>query len=259
MTGKPPDLSIVIPAYNEAARLPASLARLRDFLAARPESSEVILVADGSTDATVPIAAAAARDAPFPLCVRANPVNRGKGHCVAEGVRMAAGRRVLMTDVDLSTPLEDLDRLAPWLDRGYAVAIGSRLLRGEGTQVERSTRRALAGWAFGLLAGRLVLPGIRDSQCGFKLFEGQAAHRIFEQLTVERFAFDVEVLAIATTLGYRIAEVPVSWHENRQSKVRLARDTRIMVRDLLQIRRRLRSGAYVSTADGSADGTPPPR
>jgi dolichyl-phosphate beta-glucosyltransferase len=245
---KGPEISVVIPAYNEADRLPATLARLGAFLTDRREASEVIVVADGSTDETVAIAAAAARHMPCPLSVRAQPGNRGKGHCVAQGVRLAAGRRILMTDADLSTPLEELDRLTPWLDRGYAVAIGSRHLRGEGTRVGRKARRALTGWVFALLTSRLVLPGIRDTQCGFKLFEADAARSIFARLTVERFAFDVEVLVIATALGYRVAEVPVSWREDPQSTVRLARDASSMVRDLLRIRRRLLAGAYAVTS-----------
>jgi len=248
MSGKPPDLSVVIPAYNEAARLPATLSRLRAFLVGRPEVSEVVIVADGSTDETVAIAAAAARDMPFPLCVRAHPTNRGKGHCVAQGVWLAAGRRILMTDADLSVPLEELDRLAPWLDRGYAVAIGSRTLRGEGTEVTRGLRRAAAGWVFTCLVSRALRTGVQDSQCGFKLFEAEAAREIFARLTVERFAFDVEALVIAAALGYRVIEVAVSWHEDPLSKVRLFRDAQRMARDVFRIRRQIRAGAYAAPA-----------
>ncbi len=246
-----PDLSIVIPAYNEAQRLPATLARLQTFLAGRAERAEVIVVANGSTDDTAAIAAATARQTPLRISVRANPTNRGKGHCVAEGVGMAAGRRILMTDADLSTPPEELDRLAAWLDRGYAVAIGSRALRAQGVRVVRSPRRAAAGWVFRRLASSLVLPGILDSQCGFKLFDAGAARDIFACLTVGRFAFDVEVLVIARALGYRVAEVPVSWREDARSKVRLVRDSYAMARDLLWIRRQLRAGSYAVSPDGS--------
>jgi len=245
-----PEITILIPAYNEAARIPDTLSAIQVFLKSRPEPCEVILITDGSTDETATIAEESARKGALPIRVLANPINHGKGFCVAQGVQLARGAHILMTDADLSTPLEELDRLTPWLDRGYAVAIGSRLLREEGTRVERSLRRAMVGRVFGLLTSRLVLSGFRDTQCGFKLFEAEAARAIFRRLTIHRFAFDVEVLVIAEALGFRIAEVPISWREDPRSKVRLFRDAFCMVRDLIRIRRKLKNGIYHHSSKG---------
>jgi dolichyl-phosphate beta-glucosyltransferase len=246
---KRPALSIVIPAFNEAIRLPMTLAKLGAFVAGRPEVIEIIVVADGSTDDTVRIAETAAKESSTPILVRANSANHGKGYCVAQGVQMANGSRLLMTDADLSTPLTEVDRLAPSLNRGYAVAVGSRILRGKGILVERSSRRAVVGKLFALLTSRLVATGIHDTQCGFKLFETESARNIFARLTVNRFAFDVEVLVIAAAQGYRVAEIPVSWREDPRSNVHLLRDSCDMFQDLLRIRRQLRTGIYSAARD----------
>ena len=246
LSAPPPHLSVVIPAFNEARRLPATLERIQTFLLARRMSAEILVVADGSTDGTAAVVdAMAGLPGGVPLRVLANPVNRGKGYAVTQGVFHARGERILMSDADLSTPIQELERLASWLDRGWKIAIGSRVLPGP-REVRRSGRRALIAQVFNWLASRIALSGFSDTQCGFKLFESEAARTIFSRLTIDRFAFDVEVLAIAKILEYPVAEVPVAWYEDPDSRVHMLRDSLGMVRDLFRIRAQLRSKAYLA-------------
>lgn len=211
-----PSLSIVIPAYNEAARLPATLRRIREYLRARPGSHEMIVVDDGSRDDT----SAAARGLDFPgLQVLRTETNRGKGHAVRRGMLFARGDVRLMTDADLSTPIEDLDRLLIRLDEGYDVAIGSRAVAGADVQVHQTFYRETAGRAFNLLVRLLALPGLHDTQCGFKVWTAAAAQEVFGAGHLDGFCFDVEALYIARKRGRRIAEVPVTWRNDAATRV----------------------------------------
>jgi dolichyl-phosphate beta-glucosyltransferase len=213
-----PRLSVVIPAYNEAARLPASLRRLREYLEAGDGSHEIVVVDDGSTDGT----AERAREVGGPdVVVVCNERNRGKGFSVRRGMLMARGERRLMTDADLSTPIEELPRLMARLDAGDDVAIASRALAGARIEVHQPWLRENAGRLFNFLVRALALPGLKDTQCGFKLWTAEAAREAFSRARLDGFSFDVEVLFIASRRGRRIAEVPVVWRNDAATRVGL--------------------------------------
>ncbi|MCL4223312.1 MAG: glycosyltransferase family 2 protein [Myxococcales bacterium] len=231
-----PSLSLVIPAYNEAARIGPTLARVTAFLDARAERYEVIVVDDGSRDATRDVVTAIARERPrvrlLPL-----PANAGKGAAVRAGVLASRGRDVLFSDADLSTPIEELERLEAALRAGADVAIGSRAVPGD-VHREQPLLRRLQGRGFHLVVRALgfrAVAAIRDTQCGFKLFRGPVARALFGELTLAGFAFDVELLELAHD-RFRIAEVPVAWTHADGSKVRPGVDALRMLRDLTRIR-----------------------
>ncbi len=235
-----PALSVVIPAYNEERRLPASLARIRGFLEARAQSFEIVVADDGSRDATAAVAEAAG--GPWLRVLRAER-NRGKGHAVRRGMLEARGGRRLMTDADLSTPMEELPSLEARLDRGFDVAIGSRAVTGARIEVRQSAFRETAGRAFNVLVRLLLLPGIRDTQCGFKLFTAAAAQAAFEPVRLAGFSFDVEAIYIARRRGLRVAEVPVLWRNDVATRVGGLSGTRAFL-DLLRIRLNAARGRY---------------
>jgi dolichyl-phosphate beta-glucosyltransferase len=227
------DLSVVVPCYNEEARLPASLLRLASFLERHGGDFELILVDDGSADRTLEIIQEAGQRLPY-VQVLALP-HRGKGAALAEGVQRSRGRLVLVSDADFSTPIEELSRLEEAIAEGADVAIGSRAAPGA-REVDQPLHRRLMGKAFNLLVQALLLPGIWDTQCGFKLFRGPVARQLFAQLRTAGFAFDVEVLYRARRSGHRVREVPVRWINSPSSRVSLVRDARNMAFDLLRIR-----------------------
>ena len=201
---QPPALSLVIPAYNEEKRLPVSLARIADWLGSRSPASpaEVIIVDDGSSDRTAAVAEKTAAGLGLPFRVIRLPRNLGKGAAVRAGVLEARGNHVLVTDADLSTPIEEVDKL---LAAGAPVAIGSRGVDATLVKQRQSLFRVASGKLFNGLVQLLVVSGIRDTQCGFKLFRADAAQEVFTRATVDRFAFDVEALLLARRLGYHIA------------------------------------------------------
>jgi dolichyl-phosphate beta-glucosyltransferase len=233
-------LSVVIPAWNEEARLPATLARITGYLTPRGQTFEVLVVDDGSTDATASVVLSL--DSPVVRLLR-SASNRGKGHAVREGMLAARGERRLMTDADLSTPIEDLPRLEQALAEGASVAIGSRALPGSHVLVRQGTFREGMGRLFNLAVRALLLPDLKDTQCGFKLFTAQAAMDAFSATRLEGFCFDVEALVAARARGHRIAEVPVTWRNDAATRVGLWKGARAFV-DLLGIRDRRRRGAY---------------
>lgn len=213
-----PELSVVIPCYNEEQRLPRTIEQVERYLAKAGTSYELILVDDGSSDGTRRIMEAAAeRNASVRL--EALPQNRGKGRALAEGVAVAGGAEVLVTDADLSTPIEELDKLRAELRKGAGVAIASRALRGSRVEVSQPIYRVLMGKAFNLLVQVVLLPGIWDTQCGFKLFRADVAHDAFAKLTTDGFGYDPEVLYRAKKQGVWIAEVPVVWRNSAPTKV----------------------------------------
>jgi dolichyl-phosphate beta-glucosyltransferase len=237
-----PALSVVIPAYNEAQRLPRSLERLRSFLDARGARYEILVADDGSRDGTAAAAARAGADA---VRVLEGGTNRGKGHAVRRGMLAATGQRRLMTDADLSTPIEELQRLEAALDAGADVAIGSRAVAGARVEVRQGAFRESAGRAFNRLVRALLLPGILDTQCGFKLWTGPAAVRAFTPLRLDGFSFDVEALYVARRAGLRIAEVPVVWRNDAASRVSGLGGMRAFL-DLATIRLNAARGRYGS-------------
>jgi dolichyl-phosphate beta-glucosyltransferase len=228
-------LSIVVPAYNESGRLPGSLRRIREHFDAAGEEYEVIVVDDGSADDTYAAACALADGWPQLSVVRFER-NRGKGAAVREGMLRARGEHRLFTDADLSTPLEELPRLRAELQGGTHVAIGSRGLADSQIEVHQQMRRELMGRTYNRLLQLIVLPGIHDSQCGFKVFTADAAVACFEPLRTMRFGFDAEVLLRAQGMGWRIAEVPVRWRHVEASRVNSVRDASRMLFDLLLLR-----------------------
>jgi dolichyl-phosphate beta-glucosyltransferase len=244
-----PELSVVVPAYNEAARLPATVARLERYLAERPH--EILIVDDGSTDGTVEAAQAAAQ---APLVVLRNEGNRGKGYSVRRGMLAARGARRLMTDADLSTPIEELARLEAGLDAGHDVAIGSRALPGARIEVRQPWYRENMGRLFNVFVRALALPGLRDTQCGFKLFSARAAEAVFAAARLDGFSFDVEALFIARQLGYGIAELPVVWRNDAATRVGLRGGFQAFP-DLLRIRLNGWRGYYEPSAAAGGEPT----
>lgn len=238
-----PDLSIVVPAYNESARLPRMLRDTRAWLDANGRRAEIIVVDDGSLDDTSGVVRRMMTDQPALRLVRL-PQNRGKGFAVRTGVLNAEGSRILFADADGATPIEELLRLEAALDDGAAVAIGSRALASTTTAVKARLLRVAAGRLFHLVVGTLTVRGYRDTQCGFKLFTREAALSIFPRMRMEGFSFDVEVLLLAERLDLAVSEVAVNWEHQPGSKVRVVRDGLIMTRDLFTIRARLLRGDY---------------
>jgi dolichyl-phosphate beta-glucosyltransferase len=230
-------LSVVVPAYDESGRLPGSLQRMRAYLDAAGEEYEVIVVDDGSSDATYALSTALAAEWPE-LQVRRFERNRGKGAAVREGMLNARGEHRLFSDADLSTPLDELPKLRAALQGDTHIAIASRGLAESQIVVRQQKRRELMGRTYNRLLQLLVLPGIHDSQCGFKVFTAQAAVACFEPLRTERFGFDAEVLLRARSFGWRIAEVPVRWQHVEASRVNSVRDASRMLYDLVLLRLR---------------------
>jgi len=230
-----PQLTVVVPAYLEGHRIGASVLALR---AALGDDVEIIVVDDGSPDTTGEAAKEAGAD------VIRLPVNKGKGAAVRVGVLAAAAPTVVFTDADLSYAPSQVARLVAELEGGADVVVGSRRHVGTTTLVRPGRLREISGRVFNLFT-RLVLPrGFSDTQCGLKGFRRDAGRAIFERATVDGFAFDVEVLWLASHLGYRVVEVPVELDSAAGSTVRLPREVVRMLRDLVRIRRRASDGGY---------------
>jgi len=234
-----PALSVVIPAYDEALRLPATLARVREHLAARGVSHEIVVVDDGSSDATADVARA---EGDLVRVLRHEP-NRGKGYAVRRGMLASTGDRRLMTDADLSTPIEELVKLEAEIDRGSDVAIGSRAVAGARIEVHQPAYREAMGRLFNVLVQALLLPGLADTQCGFKLFTAAAAETAFGACRLDGFSFDVEALYVARRRGLRVVEVPVVWRNDAATRVGLGGGGAAFA-DLLRIRYLALRGAY---------------
>jgi len=240
-----PALSIVIPAYNEQARLPDTLAQVLAYLdSSRVSDPEVIVVDDGSRDGTAALVEEWSRKDARVRLVK-NPGNRGKGYSVKHGMLEARNEWVLFSDADLSAPIEEFDKLWAAVEREQAaVAIGSRALNRKLIGVRQSLFRETAGRFFNLVV-RLVcgLP-FWDTQCGFKLFRRDAAREVFSRLQLERFGFDVEALFIARLKRHKTIEVPVRWNHAEGTKVSMFRDSVDMFLDLLRVRRNQLLGKY---------------
>jgi glycosyltransferase involved in cell wall biosynthesis len=237
-------ISIVIPAYNEEKRLPSTLARIVEYMgASRVPFTEILVVDDGSRDGTVAAASDFARSHP---CVRLlrNPGNRGKGYSVRHGMLEAQGDWVLFTDADLSSPIEEIEKLIEAADRNSAqVVIGSRAVDRSLVGVHQPPLREYAGRFFNVVMRLITGLPFLDTQCGFKLFEREAARRIFSLQRLERFGFDPELLYIAQRLGYRVVEAPVRWNDVAGSKVGALQGLNGFI-DLLRIRRNHWAGRY---------------
>ena len=228
-------LSIVIPCYNEEQRLPRTLDYIERYMDGRNPSYELILVDDGSADGTRLIMDSAAKRHRA-VRVEVLPQNRGKGRALAVGVAAARGKEILVTDADLSTPIEELEKLQAAIDAGAGVAIASRALRGSRVELAQPIYRVIMGKAFNLMVQVLLLPGIWDTQCGFKLFRADVAHDAFAALSTDGFGYDPEVLYRARKKGVRIVEVPVVWRNSAPTKVSPIQSSFDMLRHILRVR-----------------------
>jgi dolichyl-phosphate beta-glucosyltransferase len=215
MNSKNPDLSVIIPAFNEELRLGSTLERVAAYLEGRGIDYEILVADDGSLDGTVGVAEAF--DGRAVRLVRL-PENRGKGAALKLGVGESRGRRVLISDADLSTPIEDLERLEAHLER-TAVVFGSRAVSGSEVTRHQPFYREFMGKTFNRLLLLFGIRGVRDTQCGFKLLEGEVARHLFQRLVTPGFAYDVELLWLARRFGHEVAEVGVSWHNSPSSRV----------------------------------------
>jgi glycosyltransferase involved in cell wall biosynthesis len=229
-----------MPAFDEEARIHPSLQEILDFLDSRPETAELLVVDDGSTDGTARVASS------FGERVRIirNEVNRGKGYSVRRGFLEAGGEWVLFTDADLSTPIRELDTLLEVGREGADVVIGSRALDRSKILVHQSRLRELAGILFNRIVRLTLRLPFYDTQCGFKLFRRSKCRRVFELQRIPGFGFDPEVLFLAERRGLVIREVPVTWSNDAATRVRLVRDALTMFSNIVQIRWNWIRGKY---------------
>jgi dolichyl-phosphate beta-glucosyltransferase len=237
----PPLLSIIIPAHNEENRLPASLEAIKQFLAGQSFAAEVIVVENGSTDGTLQLAESYQIKIPYLKVFHEE--QRGKGLAVKRGMLEAEGDYRFICDTDLSMPISEVNKFLPPLLSGVEVAIASREAPGAVRYNEPSYRH-LVGRAFNLMVRIMALPGLQDTQCGFKMFRADVAQKVFPLQTLAGMSFDVEVLFITRKMGYRITEVPIPWYFNADSRVRLIRDSFRMFFDLITIRFNSLGGRY---------------
>jgi glycosyltransferase involved in cell wall biosynthesis len=246
MSQRPPKLSIIIPAYNEEKRLGRTLTRIREYFAGRPTGPveiELIVVDDGSTDGTLQVARDWAREMPS-LRLVSNRVNHGKGYSVRRGILEARGCIALFTDADLSTPIEESEKLFAAIEAGNDVAVGSRAIDRSLIAVHQSWFREVAGMIFNGLVRLLTGLRFHDTQCGFKAFVRERCRIVFEQQRIEGFGFDPEILFLVRRHGLRTAEVPVRWAHDPGSKVHVLSDSLRMFADLLYIRWNWLLGSY---------------
>ena len=235
VASEPLDLTIVVPAYNEEARVDASLAEIGRFLDGLKRRAEVLVVDDGSSDQTAErVTRFCGSDSRIRLLRL--PENRGKGAAVREGVLAAEGRLVLISDADLSTPLDELSKLEAALNDGYDIAIGSRGLATSDIRRRQPFYREAMGKTFNRIIRTLLLDGFEDTQCGFKLFPSSIARDLFRSQRLDGFAFDVEILLLARDRGLRVAEIPVQWSHAPHSKVSAVGDSSRMLVDVLRLR-----------------------
>jgi dolichyl-phosphate beta-glucosyltransferase len=236
-----PFLSIVIPAYNEENRLPETLEQVLAYLKKQPFPSDVIVVENGSSDGTFEVARKFAEQHANLYVIKND--QRGKGLAIQRGVKEAKGEYVLLCDADLSMPVEEISKFLPPQLNNVDIAIASREAPGA-VRYNEPYYRHFTGRVFNTLIHLLVLPGLQDTQCGFKCIRAEVARDIFPYQTLTGWAFDVELLYIARHHGYQVVEIPIDWYFNADSKISVLRDSLRMFLDLLLIRRNARRGLY---------------
>ena len=243
-----PELSVVIPVYNEEARVGRTLEEAIAYLKKKGILSEILVVDDGSEDGTLQVVGRFLKKTGrhVSLKILNHSSNQGKGAAVRTGFMAAKGRWVLYMDADNSTPLSQFDRFQPALEKGYEVLIGSRAVDRKLVKVHQPIYREAMGRFFNLLVQLVTIPGLWDTQCGFKAFKREAVQSIFPLQTIHRFGFDVELLFIARKQGFKILEIPVEWFDSPYSKVHIVRDSAQMFLDLLIIRWNDLKGRYIS-------------
>ncbi len=238
-----PFLSIVIPAYNEGARIENALDRVLSCVAERHWNAEVLVVDDGSSDNTPEIVRRWMDTHPNLQLIH-NETNRGKGYSVRNGLLQAQGNVVMFTDADLSSPIEEAERLFAAIDAGADVAIGSRWLERSRQTIHQPLYRRFFGRCFNWVTRKLMGLPYKDTQCGFKAFRRDAAQTIFRLQTIERWGFDPEILFISRKLGYKIVEVPVTWGHDERSRISYLKDGIRMLQDMALIRANFIRGRY---------------
>ena len=229
-----PHISIVIPVYNEEERIGESLRKIVKFLENKEYSWEILIVDDGCKDKTIPLVKEILERKNHRILK--NERNLGKGASIRRGMLSAKGEIRLFTDADLSTPIDELDKLADPINDGYDVTFGSRAMKESELLVRQPWYREMMGRSFNLMVQILHLPGIKDTQCGFKLFTRRAVEAIFPRQKMQGFCFDVEILVLARRLGFKIKEVPVRWIDSPQSKVSPWKDATKMFMDLIKLK-----------------------
>ncbi|MEN6357056.1 MAG: dolichyl-phosphate beta-glucosyltransferase [Armatimonadota bacterium] len=230
-------LSVIIPVYNEQNRIGDSLIAVESYLKNFGKSYEIILVDDGSTDSTLDIVRQISNSGRLTRIVSYRQ-NMGKGYAVRQGVSAARGEYIAFTDVDLSAPIDQIPKLFSALKDGYDVAIGSRAVKGAEIPVHQPLYRELGGKTLNLIIRMLAVRGIKDTQCGFKLFRGDVARDIFSRCFINGWGFDVEALYLARKLGYTVAEVPVKWSHMEGSKLHPFKGALRVIADVIRMRLR---------------------
>ncbi len=248
----PPTYSIVIPAYNESARLGATLEKVLAYVHAQRWDAEVIVVNDGSRDNTADIVRGFVAKDPI-LKLLENPGNRGKGYSVRNGMLHAQGRVILFSDADLSSPIEEAPKLLNALEAGADIAIGSRWLRAEMQTQRQPLHRQLFGRIFNLMLRMSLGLQYADTQCGFKAFKRTAAQAIFPLQKIERWGFDPEILFLARKLGFKVEEIPVAWGHSGGARINPVIDGAKMFQEMLRVRWYSISGEYDSAGPTPGD------
>ncbi len=236
-----PFLSIILPAHNEESRLPETFHQLESFIQSQNYLIEVVIVENGSSDHTLEVANDFAKTHPNVLVIHEE--RPGKGLAVKQGMLAATGEYRFFCDVDFSMPITEIPRFLPPQLEGVDIAIASREAKGA-IRYDEPAYRHIIGRLFSYMVWILALPGINDTQCGFKCFSAKATEELFPLQTIHGWAFDVEILAISRQLGYKIIEVPVPWYYQKQSKVNVIRDLVRTAQELLRIRKIIRTKSY---------------
>ncbi len=254
---EPPQYSIVIPAYNESARIGGALSQVSGCIRSRGWRAEVLVVDDGSVDTTRAIVETWSRTHPEVRLLR-NERNRGKGYSVRNGMLHASGEIVMFTDADMSSPIEEAELLFAAIARGADVAIGSRWLTGKRIVHKQPLYRRFFGRCFNALTRMVMRLPFADTQCGFKAFRREAAQMVFSLQRIERWGFDPEILFIGMTRGLHVAEVPVTWGHDERSRISYLRDGMQMLMELAFIRFNAVVGRYSRTRSGMIPNSPMP-
>lgn len=237
------DLSVIIPAFNEENRIKKSLDAIDTYLSSDNLRYEIIVVDDGSTDNTSSIVKDFCK-AHHKVSYTTYGQNMGKGYAVREGVKSSKGGIILFTDADLSTPINEMEKLIETIKYGFDIAIGSRALSDSKIIVSQPFYRKTMGKIFNILVRLLIFKGIKDTQCGFKCFTSKVANEVFSRCKIDGFSFDVEILLIAKKHGFKITDIPVQWVNSPESRVHPVKHSLAMIKELLQIRLNCIKGLY---------------